>query len=103
VVPQSSQNAEEGAFSAPHFGHRLEIGLPHTAQNFLPVLLSVPHFEQRIDPYRPPQNNAILYHQRPLADIADCLPSRGKFELEIISLAIGLYNMRASDLDRRGT
>src|SRR5208283_3333855 len=36
AAPQSSQNADEGAFSAPHFGHRLEIGLPHTAQNFLP-------------------------------------------------------------------
>jgi hypothetical protein len=48
----------------------LEIGLPHAAQNFLPLLLSVPHFEQRIDP-TPPQSNAILYHQRPLADIAD--------------------------------
>jgi hypothetical protein len=84
AVPQSSQNADEGAFSAPHFGHRLEIGLPHTAQNFLPVLLSVPHFEQRIDPNRLFRNNAILYHQRSLADIADCLRSRGKFELGII-------------------
>jgi hypothetical protein len=44
-----------------------------------------------------------LYHQRLLADIADCLPIRGKFELGIISVAIGLYNMRAPDLDRRGT
>ena len=26
-----------GAFSAPHFGQRLDSGLPHAAQNFLPV------------------------------------------------------------------
>src|SRR5216684_9189943 len=48
AVPQSSQNADEGAFSAPHFGQRLVNGLPHAAQNFLPVVLSVPHFVQRI-------------------------------------------------------
>ena len=47
-APQSSQNADEGAFSAPHFGHRLDSGLPHVAQNFLPVELSFPHLEQRI-------------------------------------------------------
>ena len=49
-MPQSSQNAEEGAFSAPHFGQRLESGLPQAAQNFLPVVLSVPHFAQRMSP-----------------------------------------------------
>jgi hypothetical protein len=48
AVPQSSQNTEEGAFSAPHFGQRLDSGLPHAAQNFLPVALSVPHFEHCI-------------------------------------------------------
>ncbi len=48
ALPQSSQNTDDGAFSAPHFGHLLDIGLPHAAQNFLPVLLSVPHFEHRI-------------------------------------------------------
>jgi hypothetical protein len=45
-VPQSSQNADEGAFSAPHFGHFLDSGLPHAAQNFLLVVLSVPHLVQ---------------------------------------------------------
>jgi hypothetical protein len=47
-VPQSSQNADEGAFSAPHLGQRLDNGLPHAAQNFLFVVLSVPHLVQRI-------------------------------------------------------
>src|SRR5690348_2713765 len=36
AVPQSSQNADEGAFSAPHFAHLRDSGLPHAAQNFLP-------------------------------------------------------------------
>src|SRR4051812_26481692 len=48
AVPQSSQNADEGAFSAPHFGQLRDSGVPHAAQNFLLVVLSVPHFEQRI-------------------------------------------------------
>ena len=47
-MPQSSQNADEGAFSAPHFGQRLDSGLPHAAQNFLPLVLSVPQLVQRI-------------------------------------------------------
>ena len=46
-APQSSQNADDGAFSALHCGHRRASGLPHAAQNFLPVVLSVPHLEQR--------------------------------------------------------
>jgi hypothetical protein len=37
-----------GEFSAPHFAHRLDNGLPHSGQNFLPDALSIPHFEQRI-------------------------------------------------------
>ena len=48
AAPQSSQNADEGAFSAPHFGQRLDNGLPQVAQNFLPVVLSFPHLVQRI-------------------------------------------------------
>src|SRR5216684_1119763 len=48
AAPQSSQNADEGAFSAPHFGQRLDSGLPHAAQNFLFVVLSVPHLVQRM-------------------------------------------------------
>jgi hypothetical protein len=48
AVPQSSQNADEGAFSAPHFGQRRDSGLPHAAQNFLLVVLSVPHLVQRM-------------------------------------------------------
>src|SRR5712671_5948730 len=47
-VPQSSQNVDDGAFSAPHFGQRLDSGLPHAAQNFLFVVLSIPHLVQRI-------------------------------------------------------
>ena len=47
-VPQSSQNADEGALSAPHFGQGLDIGLPQAAQNFLPLVLSVPHLVQRM-------------------------------------------------------
>jgi hypothetical protein len=50
VAPQSSQNADEGAFSAPHLGQRPDNRQPHAAQNFLPVALSVPHLIQRI-PY----------------------------------------------------
>jgi hypothetical protein len=49
-VPQSSQNADEGAFSAPHAGQGLESKLPQTAQNFRPVTLSVPHLSHRITP-----------------------------------------------------
>src|SRR6185312_14370961 len=48
ALPQSSQNADEGAFSALQFAHRTDNGLPHAAQNLRPVLLSTPHFEQRI-------------------------------------------------------
>src|SRR6185437_4667130 len=48
ALPQSSQYADDGAFSAPHFAHRLVSGLPQEAQNFRPVVLSVPHFVQRI-------------------------------------------------------
>src|SRR5216684_1916465 len=48
AAPQSSQNADEGAFSAPHFGQRLARRLPHAAQNFLLVVLSVPHLVQRM-------------------------------------------------------
>jgi hypothetical protein len=48
AAPQSSQNADEGEFSAPHFGQRLDSGLPHAAQNFRPVVLSVPHLAQCI-------------------------------------------------------
>ena len=47
-MPQSSQNADEGAFSAPHFGQLRDSGLPHAAQNFLLVVLSVPHLVQRM-------------------------------------------------------
>lgn len=43
ALPQSSQNTDEGAFSAPHFGQRAANGPPHTAQNFLLVVLSFPH------------------------------------------------------------
>jgi hypothetical protein len=68
--PQSSQNTDESTFSAPHFGHRLEIGLPHAAQNFLLLLLSVPHFEQRINPPRLLRATQSCI-KRPLADIAD--------------------------------
>jgi hypothetical protein len=47
-APQSSQNLDSGSFSAPHCGHRIAGELPQWAQNFRPVLLSVPHFVQRI-------------------------------------------------------
>ena len=30
------------AFSAPHFGRRLNSGLPHAVQNFLPLVLFSP-------------------------------------------------------------
>jgi hypothetical protein len=48
AVPQSSQNVDDGAFSAPHFEQRLDSGLPQAGQNFRPVLLSTPHLVQRI-------------------------------------------------------
>jgi len=48
AAPQSSQNADVGAFSEPHFGQRAANELPHAEQNLLPVVLSVPHFEHFI-------------------------------------------------------
>src|SRR5260221_10657999 len=39
ALPQSSQNSDAGAFSAPQLAHRLPSGFPHVAQNFLPLLL----------------------------------------------------------------
>ena len=60
AVPQSSQNADDGAFSAPHFGQRLGSGLPHAAQNFLLVVLSVPHLVQRIALPGKPSNSLSL-------------------------------------------
>src|SRR5712692_9387340 len=48
AAPQSSQNADAGAFCAPHFGQPRDSGLPHAAQNFLLVVLSVPHLVQRM-------------------------------------------------------
>jgi hypothetical protein len=48
AVPQSSQKADEDSFSALHFGQRLDKGLPQAAQNFLPLVLSVPQLLQRI-------------------------------------------------------
>src|ERR1700675_4267448 len=48
TAPRSSENADDGAFSAPHLAHRLGSGLPHAAQNFLPVVLSVSHLVQSI-------------------------------------------------------
>jgi hypothetical protein len=64
-LPQSSQNADEGAFSAPHFGQRLGSGLPHAAQNFLLVVLSVPHLVQRIALPGNPSDWPFLYHPAP--------------------------------------
>src|SRR5215472_11645078 len=37
AVPQSSQNAEVGAFSAPQLEQLRSRGFPHAAQNLLPV------------------------------------------------------------------
>src|SRR5712691_7146569 len=65
AAPQSSQNADEGAFSAPHFGQRLDSGLPHAAQNFLLVVLSVPHLVQRIALPGKPSDRPFLYHPAP--------------------------------------
>src|SRR5271154_3455172 len=46
AAPQSPQNLEPGAFSAPHFGHRIASPLPHWEQNFLPAALnSAPNAE----------------------------------------------------------
>ena len=65
MVPQSSQNADEGTFAAPHFGQRLDSGLPHAAQNFLFVVLSVPHLVQRITLPGKPSDSPFLYHPAP--------------------------------------
>ena len=62
AAPQSSQNADEGAFSAPHFGQRRGSGLPHAAQNFLLVVLSVPHLVQRMRPTLRTATDLLLYH-----------------------------------------
>ena len=49
-APQSSQNFDEGSFSAVHLGQRIASAFPQLAQNFRPVLLSVPHLLQRMFP-----------------------------------------------------
>src|SRR5713101_6667937 len=49
AAPQSPQNLDAGAFSAPHFGQRIASPLPHWEQNFLPARFSVSHLEQRIE------------------------------------------------------
>jgi hypothetical protein len=38
---------DKGSFSAAHFGQQIASAFPQLAQNFRPVLLSVPHFLQR--------------------------------------------------------
>src|SRR5262249_508918 len=48
AVPQSSQNLAAGELSAPDFTQRLDNGLPHSGQNFLPDVLSVLHLGQSI-------------------------------------------------------
>jgi len=48
-VPQSEQNFAPNGLSEPHFEHRFDKGLPHSAQNLLPALPSVPQFVQRIE------------------------------------------------------
>jgi hypothetical protein len=48
--------------SAPHFAQQLGSGLPHSAQNFLPVVLSVPHFWQRIALPGRERDWPFLYH-----------------------------------------
>jgi len=48
-VPQSVQNFAPEALSEPHFEHRFDKGLPHSAQNLLSALPSVPQFVQRIE------------------------------------------------------
>src|ERR1700688_4441019 len=48
ALPQSPQNLDAGAFSAPHFGQLAARPLPHWEQNFLPGAFSAPHFVQRI-------------------------------------------------------
>src|SRR5208283_1890012 len=50
------------AFSEPHFGHLFSKGLPHSAQNFLPVLLSVPHFVQSIASPCRDKGSFLFYH-----------------------------------------
>ena len=50
AAPQSSQNFDEGSFSAVHRGQRIASGLPQLAQNFRPLLLSLPHLGQWIFP-----------------------------------------------------
>jgi hypothetical protein len=47
-LPQSSQNAEEGEFSAAQLGQFLISALPQQAENFRLVVLSFPHFVQRM-------------------------------------------------------
>jgi hypothetical protein len=62
TFPQKRQNRSESVFSAPHFGQRLDGGLPHAAQNFLLVVLSVPHLVQRIALPGKPSDWPSLYH-----------------------------------------
>src|ERR1700689_1525648 len=48
AAPQSSQNADVVAFSAPHCRQLRGSGLPHAAQNLRLFVLSVPHLVQRM-------------------------------------------------------
>jgi hypothetical protein len=48
VRADSPQNFAVGVFSAPHCGQPRGSTVPHSEQNFLPVVLSVPQFKQRI-------------------------------------------------------
>jgi hypothetical protein len=80
AAPQSSKNADEGAFSATHFGQRLDSGLPHKAQNFRPVVLSFPALSAA-HRLTPPERATeyLLYHPTSPADIVrTSIPSEAK-------------------------
>jgi hypothetical protein len=61
-LPQSSQNAEEGEFSAAQLEQFLISALPQEAQNFRLVVLSFPHFVQRMSFLRQKEPEIRFYH-----------------------------------------
>src|SRR3984893_14718985 len=85
AAPQSSQKADDGAFSAPHFEQRLDRGLPHAAQNFLLVVLSVPHLLQRIALLGKPSDSLFLYHPACSRALKRRIPAAARSRAEFLA------------------
>src|SRR5207244_7938693 len=73
AVPQSPQNLASGRLEAPQLGHGADSGCPHVSQNFRPVGLSAPQFEQITQTPRPPDES-----QSVLDECAEWHPREGR-------------------------